>query len=60
MAFAAALPTNALGGLVYGSLQRFVNARCGIVLHSGQDMAVEIERNTATPPCPLCHSLGVD
>jgi hypothetical protein len=27
MAFAAALPTNALGGLVYGSLQRFVNVR---------------------------------
>jgi hypothetical protein len=41
---------NALGAPVYGSLQRFVNARCGIFLHSGQDMAVKIERNTATPP----------
>jgi hypothetical protein len=27
MACAAALPINALGGLVYGSLQRFVNVR---------------------------------
>ena len=40
MAFAAALPTNALGGFVYGSLQRFVNVRGSVARIPGRSSAL--------------------
>ena len=56
MAFAAALPTNALGGLVYGSLQRFVNVRGSVCRIPGGSSALA-DRGVMDEPrrLPLRH-----
>ena len=43
-AFATALLPNVFGALLLGDLKSFVNARGGIFLHAGQNVAVKIER----------------
>jgi hypothetical protein len=40
MAAATALPSNALGGLVYGSLQRFVNGHRSAARIAGSSYAL--------------------
>jgi hypothetical protein len=44
-AFATALLPNVFGALLLGDLKSFVNARGGIFLHAGQNVAVKIERS---------------
>jgi hypothetical protein len=44
-AFATALLPNVFSALLLGDLKSFVNARGGIFLHAGQNVAVKIERS---------------